>query len=196
MSIRPYWFDSRWWSFQWRYWRGCTPWDTQVTPPEVLDFLRTAAPGRALDLGCGTGTNAIALARRGWRVTGLDFAPKAIRSARRKAAREHLPIDFRVADVSDLSGIQGLFDYALDIGCLHSLGQAHWHAYARGLQAHLKPDAVYMLYAWLPRIWRGKQRGMAVEKVHALFAPDFHQQKTIIGEESGGPSAWYWFVRR
>ena len=51
--------STNWWQFQWKYWRGQTPWDTNITPPEVEDFVKTASPGRALDLGCGTGTNAI-----------------------------------------------------------------------------------------------------------------------------------------
>ena len=72
------------WKFHWRYWRRQTPWDTQVTPPEVMEFIARTPPGKALDLGCGTGTNAIALARHGWRVTGVDFIPKAILAARGK----------------------------------------------------------------------------------------------------------------
>ncbi|MCK7512216.1 MAG: methyltransferase domain-containing protein [Desulfobacterales bacterium] len=70
------------WRFEWRYWRGNTPWDTNITPPEVMEFIAETPPGRALDLGCGTGTNAIALARHGWQATGVDFAPKAVHKAR------------------------------------------------------------------------------------------------------------------
>ena len=73
-------FSSRW-KFEWRYWRGTTPWDTNITPPEVKEFIAAAPPGKALDLGCGTGTNAITLAQHGWQATGVDFAPKAIRTA-------------------------------------------------------------------------------------------------------------------
>ncbi len=41
--------------FEWRYWRGQTPWDTQVTPPEVMEFIANTPPGRALDLGAAPG---------------------------------------------------------------------------------------------------------------------------------------------
>ena len=42
--------------FELRYLLGDVPWDTGVSPPELLDFLDRHPPGRALDLGCGTGT--------------------------------------------------------------------------------------------------------------------------------------------
>jgi len=184
------------WKFQWRYWRRQTPWDTQVTPPEVMEFIDRTPPGRALDLGCGTGTNAITLARHGWRVTGVDFIPKAVLAARAKAARSGFAIDFLVASVNDLSALSGPFDYALDIGCLHSLKPDDRMRYAAHLSRLLRPQAWYMLYAWLPRPWEGGVAGISAEEVGSLLLEDFCKVRTKIGEESGNPSAWYWFRRR
>ncbi|NJL93940.1 MAG: methyltransferase domain-containing protein [Anaerolineae bacterium] len=75
--------------FWMRYLRGKTPWDTNITPPEVVRLVAEGRtpPGRALDLGCGTGTNALYLARQGWQADGVDFIGQAVRAARRKAAR-------------------------------------------------------------------------------------------------------------
>lgn len=188
-------FDPGWWSFQWRYLRGRTPWDTHITPPEVMHFLQETPPGRALDIGCGTGTNAVTMARMGWQVTGIDFAAGAIRRARRKASAQKLKIDFRWGDVADLGALKGPFDYALDIGCLHSLDEAKWAPYADGLAQVVRPAGIYMLYAWLPRVWQGKHRGIASRMLVNLLAPGFCHQDTVSGEENGAPSAWYWFVR-
>lgn len=188
--------DRNWWSFQWRYLRKRTPWDTQITPPEVMAFLSAAEPGRALDLGCGTGTNAIALSRNGWRVTGIDFAAQAILKARRKSARKGMEIDFRVGDVTDLKGLGNPFDYVLDIGCLHSLNAEQQIRYARGFEGLMRPGGTFMLYAWLPRLWQGKRRGISAEAIRGLFEPTLRHHRTVVGEESGGPSAWYWFVCR
>ena len=52
--------------------------------PSSIDFLEVNPPGKALDLGCGTGTNVITLAENGWYAEGMDFVPRAVRIARRK----------------------------------------------------------------------------------------------------------------
>ena len=68
---------------------GFKPWDTGVRPPELVAVVEgpdRLPPGKALDLGSGTGTNAIYLAQHGWDVTAIDFTPRPVRAARRKAA--------------------------------------------------------------------------------------------------------------
>ena len=62
-------------------------WDTP-TPPEVRDAVEGPSalpPGRGLDVGCGTSPNVAYLAQHGWDATGVDFSPKAIQLAKRKA---------------------------------------------------------------------------------------------------------------
>lgn len=181
------------WKFIWRYRRGRTPWDTLVTPPEVMEFIATTPPGKALDLGCGTGTNAITLARHGWEATGVDFAPEAVRTARQKAAEAGLKIDFHSADVTDLSILEGTYDYVLDIGCLFTLAEKDRSRYAEELARLLRPNGWYMLYAWLPRPWEDRRAGISVEEVESLLRADFSKVRVVIGEEGGHPSAWYWF---
>ena len=184
------------WVFKYLYWRGRLPWDTNTTPPEVLEFLSAAPPGRALDLGCGTGTNVITLAQHGWRVTGVDFAPRAIRNARRKAARAGVEVDFRVGDVLDLGNLSGPFDYVLDIGCLHSLRRRDRARYAERVARLTHPGSHYMVYAWLPRLRRGKTRGLSPQDVTELFSSTFQVTRRVIGTERGAGSAWYWLTRK
>jgi len=187
--------NQRWWKFQWRYFRHQTPWDTGITPPEVMAFIAQTSPGKALDFGCGTGTNAITLARHGWQVTGVDFAEIAVRKARRKAKRAGLRIEFHTADVTHLWMLTRPFDYALDIGCLFTLSAAARGKYARELCRLIKPKGIFMLYAWLPRKWAGKLVGITPEEVDYLLCHGFAKIKSVIGEEKGHPSAWYWFER-
>ncbi len=188
--------NPEWWRFEWRYWRNRTPWDTQITPPEVMAYIRRTQPGRALDLGCGTGTNAITLSKQGWQTTGVDFSPKAIAAARKKAAKQSMQIDFHVGDVSDLGFLKGPYDYALDIGCLLTLQPEQQRRYAAELSRLLRSGADYMLYAWLPRQHKGKRWGLSVQKATGLLNPSFRHSKLVVGKDGPGESAWYWFIKR
>lgn len=71
-----------------------------VTPHPELAAL-DLPPGRAHELGCGEGRQAVWLATQGWRVSAVDFSPVAIDRARRLAAHRADEVDFRVVDVRD-----------------------------------------------------------------------------------------------
>src|SRR5208337_3932181 len=95
---------------------GFTPWDTPETPVpavlrEVIESPQAIHPGRALDLGCGMGRHAIYLATHGWQVTGLDSAGHALRTARQRADRAGMDIDFVRGDVTRIekAGVTGSF---------------------------------------------------------------------------------------
>ncbi len=66
----------------------------------LVDHAGNLQPGRALDLGCGSGGNAVWLAKRGWRVTGVDFSGVAIEKARMRAAESRVVVEFLVSDVT------------------------------------------------------------------------------------------------
>lgn len=125
------------------------PWDSGITPPEFMEFIKDCAPGLAIDLGCGTGTNVISLARLGWKVTGVDYIPTAIRQAREKIRRAGVVADVRLGDVTRLDDIQESYDLALDLGCYHSLARPERQAYLAQLQRLLKPGATWFLYAFV-----------------------------------------------
>src|SRR5690606_30933239 len=83
---------------------------------------RGLAPGRALDVGCGTGTHSLWLASLGWDVLGVDVAPRAIELATAKAAKaEQLAgrCEFRVLDFLAEAPPGGPFDFVFDRGCMH-----------------------------------------------------------------------------
>jgi len=122
------------------------PWDTNQTPPEVHDFIAHNPPGNALDLGCGTGTNVITLSKNGWQVLGVDFIPKAIHTARRKASREKVNARFVVGNVTKLEWIEETFDLILDIGCYHSLDSSGMRDYRENIKRLLAPGGAYLIY--------------------------------------------------
>jgi SAM-dependent methyltransferase len=185
-------------SFWLAYLRGRAPWDTNVTPPELVRTVEgTGAlpPGRALDLGCGTGTNVIYLAQRGWEAVGVDFIGKAVRQARRKARAAGVTASFYRGDVSQLDGVKALdgsFDLVLDIGCLHTLTPEQRVGYAAGLLNRLHPGGTFLLYGWEPRPFDGREAGISRAGIEALFAPDLRVMQVERGQDAGGPAAWYW----
>jgi cyclopropane fatty-acyl-phospholipid synthase-like methyltransferase len=178
-----------------RYWLKNPPWDTGVTPPEVYQFLQTHPPGKALDLGCGTGTNVITLAEHGWQATGVDFVSQAIRIARRKAERAGVEDKTRFVTGSVLSPslLEEEFDLLLDIGCFHSFFGKDVQRYARNLPRWLKPGGRFLLYVHLDDS-TGRSHG-ATEAGLKRLEEHLRLVKRVDGEESNRPSAWLEYVR-
>jgi SAM-dependent methyltransferase len=182
----------RWLEFNRWYLQGWQPpWDTGVSPPELYAFIEGRTPGRALDLGCGTGTNAITLAQHGWQVVGVDFAIRAIGLARRKARAVRARADFRVGDVTRLGNLYGPFDLILDIGCFHGLATDERSAYAHNVKRWLDRDGVFLLYVIFKDGAQPRRSGVA-ESDLSCFAPELVQVARVDGRDAacGRPSAW------
>ncbi len=139
------WFKR--WKYEWRYLFDQPVWDTGISPPELREYLSTHSPGRALDLGCGTGTNVVTLAKAGWQVSGVDFSRRAIGLARRKLKQHGLEAELWVESVTQLRPIKPSFDLILDIGCFHQLENKEREKYSRHIRRLLKPGGDYLLYA-------------------------------------------------
>lgn len=211
------------WYFDFLYRFTKPRWDTNVTPPEVVETIQRGDvrrgsvvlpttgvkslpqddagenARRALDLGCGTGTNSIYLTRAGFQVVGVDFSPRAIAAARTKARVANIAADFYTGDVTrlDALGIRGSFDFVLDIGCFHSVDPARWPNYATEIARRTQPGALFMLYAFGPRQTRIRKLGATPEEVRQTFAENFRLERIEQGTDRGEfSSAWYWFRRK
>jgi SAM-dependent methyltransferase len=94
------------------------PWDTGTPDPLLVEMIesRAIAPGRALEIGCGTGTNAIFLAQHGFDVLGVDVSPLAVDKARAKAQGR---CRFEVVDFLAAAPTAGPFQFVFDRGCFH-----------------------------------------------------------------------------
>ena len=125
---------------------GKAPWDTGITPPELYDFIASHPAGRALDIGCGTGTNVITLVNAGWQAIGFDFAPRAIRMAKQKIKRADIQADVFTDDATQMKKVHGQFDLALDMGCFH--GIQNKVDYLTQLNRVLAPNGFWLMYGF------------------------------------------------
>jgi SAM-dependent methyltransferase len=168
-------------------------WDTGIPAPELLRFIQAKPPGKAIDIGCGTGTNLLTLAQQRWTVTGLDYAPLAIRKARHKLQGH--PATLLVADVARLQflDLPGPYDLALDMGCFHSLSDRDRKACVLGLEKWINQNGTYMVYAFQPSN-PDDRKGVSKAEMIGYFAEKFVLRNYEQGR--GRPSAWYYFERK
>jgi SAM-dependent methyltransferase len=178
----------------WYYFKP--PWDSGISPPELISFIESHVPGRALDLGCGTGTNCITLARHGWSVTGIDFAPRAIRLARKKTALSGLKISYYREDVTKTRSLSPPYDLILDIGCFHGLDEDSRSIYLDNLNHLLASTGAFLLYAIVREGAERSHPGIFIQELDALSSTF-----DLISRQDGlnfgtRPSVWMEYRKR
>lgn len=132
---------------------GIAPWewrDIAGTWQPILEGQNALEPGRALDVGCGTGRDAVYLTKHGWRVTGLDFAEDALAKAKQRAADEEVQVEWIQGDVGrlDLLGLEPGYTLLYDFGCIQGLPDAARQGAANGLTRLAAPGASLLMFAF------------------------------------------------
>jgi SAM-dependent methyltransferase len=110
-----------------------------------LDRGLVPSGGRALDLGCGPGRNALLLASRGFQVDAIDLSPTAIAWARERAASAGVDVRFVCADAFASSELDGPYDFVFDSGCFHHLPPHRRISYLALLSRVLAPGGAFGL---------------------------------------------------
>jgi SAM-dependent methyltransferase len=134
--------NVRHWDVQYR--ARQLPWETGRPSTELKRVLAEhwVEPGTAVELGAGTGTNAVWLAGRGWDVTAVELSPRAIRQARRRAAAAGVYVRFLVGDLTDPWLLRGPFDFFFDRGCYHAVRLTDAQGYHRTLERITRPGTL------------------------------------------------------
>jgi len=199
--------------FRQAYQTGRHGWAVEEPSSRVVRALerlsRLAPGGRLLDIGCGEGRHAIAAAKLGFSVTGVDFEPLALRRARRfAAAKRARGITFRRADALRLPLPAASFDVVLDCGCLHHQPKSDWPAYRAGVLRVLRPGGFFVLSVFSPRfsLFRGRRRRWHIAQgayrrcftprdIAQLFARDF-ELLSLTEERDEQRGFWHALMRR
>jgi cyclopropane fatty-acyl-phospholipid synthase-like methyltransferase len=179
------------------YWYfGQPPWDTGISPPELLEFIETHPAGRAIDIGCGTGTNVITLARASWQVTGIDFAPRAISLAKRKLKHAHVDADVQVNDATRLKGISGPFDLAVDLGCFHTIPKNLRIKYLDQLDRVLVSGGFWLMYGFLAANSAHAQPGLTEAEISHIASRFILCSRRDGFDNRQRTSAWFLFQKK
>lgn len=137
---------ERW---QQRYETGDTPWDTGRPSSMLVQVVAAEkiAPCRALELGCGTGVNAVWLAQQGFDVVGVDISPRAIERARQRAAEAGVRATLQTMDVLQLGEVRPEFHFFFDRGCYHVVRKLDAARYVRTVADWTLPGALGLVLA-------------------------------------------------
>ena len=178
---------------------GFHPWEDLAEHPPFADKLLELVAreengrnshGRALDLGTGSGVWAVRLARRGWRVTGVEIVEKALERARERSEDEGVQVDLVHGDVTALrdAGTGSDFRLLLDTGTFHGLTDEQREAMGVEVTAVASTDATLILDCFAPRRRGPLPRGASREDVERAF-PEWETTDIEVADTEPDPIA-------
>lgn len=167
--------DPEFW--QSRYEQGSPPWDLGQAAPAFRALLesRTLTPeARVIVLGCGAGHDALAFALAGFEVTGVDFAPGAIATARQQAQQGNLTATFIQRNIFDLlPDFAHQFDYVVEHTCFCALAPQERDRYVALVSGLLKPGGELLGIFFTHGRPGGPPFGSTPAEIHRYFDPHF-----------------------
>ena len=134
-------------SFKERYQAGDTPWDIGKPDSNLIRTVTTTPikPCKALEIGCGTGDNAVWLSQQDFQVLGIDTSEIAIAKAEEKASKANAKCAFLVSDIPTSRVEGGPFGFAFDRGCFYTLGSDEERIrFAENVDGHLEKDGLWL----------------------------------------------------
>lgn len=166
------------------------PWELGARE-ELISLVKSGKikPGRAIDLGCGTGDNAVYLAQNGFEVTGVDFSSVAVEKAKQKAKKAGVKIDFLVDDLTNLKKVEAVFDFFLDYSVFDDLSQKQRDLYLRNvlLLTHSGTRFFLWCFEWKTSWWEkflmkiilAGEVVVAPGEIETRFGPYFQIEKIV-----------------
>ncbi len=163
---------------------GIAPWewrDVAQTWQPILTGQDALEPGRALDVGCSTGRDAVYLTKHGWRVTAVDFAGDALAKARQRAPDEGVQVEWVQGDVGRLDqlGLEPGYRLLYDFGCIQGLPGPARQGAVNGLTQLAAPGASLLMFAFKAGRHILLPRGMDKEDVVALLGGGWDLAQTL-----------------
>ena len=193
--------------FESAYAGDAPPWDIGKPQP-VFVAVADRIAGSLLDVGCGTGENALFFAGRGCTATGVDFLEPPILAARRKAAERRVAATFLVQDALRLGEWGERFDNAIDSGLFHVFSDEGRAQYVEGLKTVIKPGGRFFMACFSEQT-PGTQgpRRVTVKELRETFGDGWKIESIEAGRfevrpearqmfEGDEPRIWFMVARR
>ena len=161
------------------FYKGTPAWDVGH-PQHVFEVLVANGEiksGRALDIGCGRGENAIMLAMNGCDVTGIDMSEIAISDAKAKAAERQVNVNFVVSDILKMDRLfkESEFDVIIDSFLFHTITDEDRPIFARQVYKALKPGGKYFMLCFSEKDLAGPgPRRISKAEIEHTFTPLFN----------------------
>lgn len=187
---------------------GLPPWEIG-RPQKAFVNVADQVAGSILDVGCGTGENALYFAERGHKVTGIDFLAGPIAVAKQKATERRLTATFLVSDALALRHLPEVFDTAIDCGLFHVFSDEDRRRYVDGLDSVLRPGGRLFLLCFSEAEPEGQgPRRISRKEIGDAFADgwvlesiepsvlEVRPDREDMGFRVGGPKAWFVIARR
>ena len=148
------------------------PWDIG-RPQRVFIELekQNKLKGKILDVGCGTGENALFLAQKGYELYGIDLSSTAIKKAHQKCTERNLKATFKTHDALKLDQLGGVFDVALDCGLFHCFTDTERSIFVEQLYNVLTPQGSYFFLCFSDKELReGGPRRISKNEIEKTFS--------------------------
>ncbi len=132
---------------------GQIPWNSDKPDQELTELIESGKirPRRALDVGCGTGTDAIYLATQGAEVMAIDISPEATRIAQEKGEGAGVKVHFIAGDFWKVEFDTAAFDFVNDRGFFHIINPMQREDFAAKVSTALTDTGLYFLRCWSDR---------------------------------------------
>jgi SAM-dependent methyltransferase len=173
---------------------GLAPWERRNVAEAwrpLFDGPLAMEPGRALDIGCGSGRDAVHLAAKGWQVTAVELVDKALARAKERAAAEGVEVQWIRADVGVLGrlGLEPGYSLVYDFGCIQGLPDSARQGAAAGLTELAAPGARLLFLAFKAGRRIMLPRGMDREHVTALLGDgwDLEDVRSVVTDDMPPP---------
>ncbi len=192
-----------------RYATKDTPWDSGRPSLELQRVLEEhrIEPCNVLEIGCGTGTNAVFLASQGFSVTALDISSLAIEQARARAAEAGVSVDFQAADLLAPMTLNRTFPFVFDRGFYHGIRRENLSGFLDTLEGVTAPGSLYLVLAGNandpgdpeigpPRVHAHEICGELNRLFELINLREFTFDGIVIDGKPVGPLGWSGLFRR